>query len=174
MSEQEVLFEPPRPAEQLVGYRAPAACRAAGITYRRLDHWARTGLVTPSLQEASGSGSLRLYSFEDILLLRLIKRLLDTGVSLNHVKGAVEHLRAQGVTDLASLTIVSDGTAIYECTSAQEVFDLMRGGQGVFGIAVDGVAQEVTARVHALPNAGTAAVRKDQAQDQAQDQAAGL
>jgi hypothetical protein len=64
------------------GYRGPTACRAAGITYRQLDYWARTGLVEPSVRSATGSGTQRLYGFRDILVLKVVKRLLDTGVSL--------------------------------------------------------------------------------------------
>ena len=86
-----------------VGFRGPVACSAAGITYRQLDYWARTGLVEPSVRTASGSGSQRLYSFRDILVLKIIKRLLDTGVSLQNIRTAVDHLRQAGVEDLAQL-----------------------------------------------------------------------
>src|SRR5690606_12921925 len=79
------------------GYRGPTACRAAGITYRQLDYWARTGLVEPSIRTASGSGSQRLYSFRDILVLKVVKRLLDTGVSLQQIRTAVHHLHERGV-----------------------------------------------------------------------------
>src|SRR6058998_4420087 len=84
-----------------VGYRGPTACSAAGITYRQLDYWARTGLVVPSVRSASGSGSQRLYSFKDILVLKVVKRLLDTGVSLQNIRVAVDALRSRGVDDLA-------------------------------------------------------------------------
>ena len=73
----------------LVGYRGPTACAAAGITYRQLDYWARTGLVAPSVRTATGSGTQRLYSFRDILVLKVVKRLLDTGVSLQNIRTAV-------------------------------------------------------------------------------------
>ena len=72
-----------------VGYRGPTACRAAGITYRQLDYWARTGLVEPSVRSATGSGTQRLYGFRDILVLKVVKRLLDTGVSLQQIRTAV-------------------------------------------------------------------------------------
>ena len=78
------------------GYRGPVACAAAGITYRQLDYWARTGLVEPTVRPASGSGSQRLYGFRDILVLKVVKRLLDTGISLQQIRAAVTHLRAQG------------------------------------------------------------------------------
>jgi DNA-binding transcriptional MerR regulator len=135
------------------GYRGPTACRAAGITYRQLDYWARTGLVEPSIRSASGSGTQRLYSFRDILVLKVVKRLLDTGVSLQQIRTAVSHLRERGVDDLAQITLMSDGASVYECTSADEVIDLVQGGQGVFGIAVGRVWREVEGSLAALPTA---------------------
>jgi DNA-binding transcriptional MerR regulator len=134
-----------------MGYRGPIACSAAGITYRQLDYWARTGLVEPSVRNAAGSGSQRLYSFTDILVLKVVKRLLDTGVSLQNIRTAVSHLRERGVDDLAQITLMSDGASVYECTSADEVVDLVQGGQGVFGIAVGRVWREVEGSLAELP-----------------------
>ncbi|WP_223402807.1 MerR family transcriptional regulator [Occultella gossypii] len=133
------------------GYRGPTACRAAGITYRQLDYWARTGLVEPSIRPATGSGTQRLYSFRDVLVLKVVKRLLDTGVSLQQIRTAVDHLRERGVDDLAQITLMSDGASVYECTSADEVFDLVQGGQGVFGIAVGRVWREVEGSLAEFP-----------------------
>lgn len=138
-------------ADEMVGYRGPTACAAAGITYRQLDYWARTELVVPSIRSATGSGSQRLYSFKDILVLKVVKRLLDTGVSLQNIRAAVEALRARGVEDLARITLLSDGTTVYECTSSEEVVDLLRGGQGVFGIAVSGALRELVGSLAQLP-----------------------
>jgi DNA-binding transcriptional MerR regulator len=135
-----------------VGFRGPIACSAAGITYRQLDYWARTGLVEPSVRTAAGSGSQRLYSFRDILVLKVIKRLLDTGVSLQNIRTAVEHLRDSGVEDLAQVTLMSDGASVYECRSKDEVIDLVQGGQGVFGIAVGRVWREVEGSLAELPS----------------------
>ena len=134
------------------GYRGPTACKAAGITYRQLDYWARTGLVEPSVRGATGSGTQRLYSFRDILVLKVVKRLLDTGVSLQQIRVAVTHLRERGVEDLAQITLMSDGASVYECTSADEVIDLVQGGQGVFGIAVGRVWREVEGELAQLPS----------------------
>jgi len=134
------------------GYRGLLACGAAGITYRQLDYWARTGLVEPSVRGAKGSGSQRLYGFRDILVLKIVKRLLDTGVSLHQIRTAVEHLRDRGVEDLAQITLMSDGASVYECTSADEVIDLLAGGQGVFGIAVGRVWREVEGDLALLPS----------------------
>jgi len=133
------------------GYRGPVACAAAGITYRQLDYWARTGLVEPTVRPASGSGSQRLYGFRDILVLKVVKRLLDTGISLQQIRAAVEHLRAQGTSDLAQVTLMSDGVSVYECTSPDEVVDLLAGGQGVFGIALGRIWREVEGTLADLP-----------------------
>jgi len=126
-----------------IGYRGATACMAAGITYRQLDYWARTGLVVPSIQSATGSGSQRLYGFRDILVLKIVKRLLDTGVSLQNIRTAVEHLRERGVADLEAMTLMSDGATIFECTTPDDIVDLLKGGQGVFGIAIGKVWSEV-------------------------------
>ena len=134
-----------------VGYRGTTACHAAGITYRQLDYWARTGLVEPSVRPATGSGTQRLYSFRDILVLKVVKRLLDTGVSLQQIRTAVSHLRERGVEDLSKITLMSDGASVYECMSADEVIDLVQGGQGVFGIAVGRVWREVEGTLAQLP-----------------------
>ncbi len=149
---QGLLFDDDLPAlPEDIGYRGPTACSAAGITYRQLDYWARTGLVEPGVRSAHGSGSQRLYGFRDILVLKVVKRLLDTGVSLANIRTAVNHLRERGVDDLAQITLMSDGASVYECTSADEVVDLVQGGQGVFGIAVGRVWREVEGSLAQLP-----------------------
>ena len=135
-----------------IGYRGATACAAAGISYRQLDYWARTGLLEPSVRTASGSGTARLYGFRDILVLKIVKRLLDTGVSLQQIRTAVEHLRARGTTDLTQVTLMSDGVSVYECTSPDEVIDLLAGGQGVFGIAIGRVWQEIEGSLSQLPS----------------------
>ncbi|WP_308191535.1 MerR family transcriptional regulator [Gordonia liuliyuniae] len=145
------LFPNDTVPDELVGYRVPTACQIAGITYRQLDYWARTQLVVPSIRGAGGSGTQRLYSFKDILVLKIVKRLLDTGISLQNIRVAVDHLRRRGVEDLARITLFSDGTTVYECTSAEEVVDLLQGGQGVFGIAVSGAMRELTGTIADFP-----------------------
>ncbi|WP_371327506.1 MerR family transcriptional regulator, partial [Kytococcus sp. HMSC28H12] len=152
--EQVPLFDDPvAAARDAVGYRGPQACAAAGVTYRQLDYWARTGLLRPSVRGAQGSGTQRLYSFRDIVVLKIIKRLLDTGVSLQQIRVAVEAVADRGADDLASLTLMSDGASVYECTSDDEVIDLVRGGQGVFGIAISSVWREVEGSLCELPGA---------------------
>ncbi|WP_156724488.1 MerR family transcriptional regulator [Streptomyces apocyni] len=133
-----------------VGYRGPTACAAAGITYRQLDYWARTGLVEPSVRPASGSGTQRLYGFRDVVVLKIVKRFLDTGVSLQNIRTTVQHLRDRGSADLERMTLMCDGATVYECSSPDEVVDLLQGGQGIFGIAVGVVWRDVEAALSQL------------------------
>jgi DNA-binding transcriptional MerR regulator len=149
---QQALFAIPDPDRGGRGYRGPVAAGAARITYRQLDYWARTGLVVPSVQDAHGSGTNRLYSFRDILVLQVVKRLLETGVSLSSIRAAVATLRDRGTADLAAITLMSDGTTVYECTSDDEVVDLVRGGQGVFGIAIGSVWSDVQGFLAEVPD----------------------
>lgn len=140
-----------QPPPEMVGYRGVAAMNAADISYRQLDYWARTGLVAPSIRAATGSGSHRLYSFRDLVVLRVVKSLLEAGVSLQNIRKAIETLRAHGVEDLAAITLISDGTTVYECRSPEEVVDLLQGGQGVFGIALAGACREIEGSLAQLP-----------------------
>jgi len=151
VAEQGALFTAERSIPFDAGYRGQTACAAAGISYRQLDYWARTGLVEPTIRPAAGSGSQRLYGFRDILVLKIVKRLLDAGVSLQNIRAAVTHLRDRGVDDLAQLTLMSDGASIYECTTNNEIIDLLAGGQGVFGIAIGRVLVEVEGSLALLP-----------------------
>lgn len=142
------------------GFRAPQVCKLVGITYRQLDYWARTDLIRPSLQHAHGSGSQRLYSFIDVVQLKVIKRLLDAGMSLKKIRQAMDILREQLDSDqpLVDVTLLSDGASIYAAHSADEVVDVFRRGQGVFGIAVGPVQEELEGDVHRLfPDAVTKA-----------------
>jgi DNA-binding transcriptional MerR regulator len=140
----------PSAASEQIGYRGPTACAAAGITYRQLDYWARTGLVEPSVRPAHGSGTQRLYSFRDVVVLKIVKRFLDTGVSLQNIRSAVQHLTERGFRDLERVTLMSDGATVYECTSPDEVHALLQGGQGVFGIAVGVVWRDVESALSQL------------------------
>src|SRR5262249_23974402 len=106
----------PEPGDE-IGYRGGTAGHPVSISYPRLDYWARTGLATPSVRDASGSGTQRLYSFRDMVVLKVVKRLLDAGVSLQNIRKAIDALRSRGVNDLAEITLISDGTTVYECRS---------------------------------------------------------
>lgn len=150
---QDLLFDGEfTPVPQDAGFRGPVAANVAGISYRQLDYWARTGLVTPEIRGAAGSGSQRLYSFRDVLLLKVIKRLIDAGISLQQIRKAVEHLRARGVDDLTTITLMSDGVTVFECTNDHEVIDLLSGGQGMFGIALGSVWRDLEGSLMELPS----------------------
>jgi DNA-binding transcriptional MerR regulator len=150
---QDLLFDgdfAPMPEDQ--GFRGPVAANVAGISYRQLDYWARTGLITPEVRSAAGSGSQRLYSFRDVLLLKVIKRLIDAGISLQQIRKAVEHLRVRGVNDLTEITLMSDGVSVFECMNDREVIDLLRGGQGMFGIALGSVWKDLEGTLMEMPS----------------------
>jgi DNA-binding transcriptional MerR regulator len=134
------------------GYRGPQACKIVGITYRQLDYWTRTGLVMPSVQEASGSGSQRLYSFNDLLQLKVVKSLTDAGASLQKVRQAIDYVRTNLSDNWSRVTIVTDGAGVYACTSDAEVVDLLRSGQGVLGavVAVDKVRDQLAGTLREL------------------------
>lgn len=133
-----------------VGYRGTSAATAAGITYRQLDYWDSSALVKPSVRGAAGSGSQRLYSFRDILVLKLVKRLLEAGVTLQQIRIAMAELHDAGIRDLAKITLISDGAKVFLCTSMDEVIDLLDKGQGVFGISVGKVFGEVEATLTSI------------------------
>lgn len=137
--------------EGAAGYRGPAVCKAVGITYRQLDYWTTTELVRPSVRDAGGSGSQRLYSFDDIVKLKVIKNLLDAGVSLQRIRQALEFVRDRGLS-LRNITLLSDGTSVYAMDDERDIIDLLSKGQGVFAIALDPVVQQLEADVHALPS----------------------
>ncbi len=141
------------------GYRAPQVCRIVEISYRQLDYWARTELMKPSLQQAKGSGTQRLYSFADLVQLKVIKRLLDAGMHLNRVRKAIAALPLQNSSwswEDGEVTLASDGASIYALKSPREVIDLLQKGQGVFGVALGPLVEEVTGEIHQL--AKTAAI----------------
>ncbi|MBK8462764.1 MAG: MerR family transcriptional regulator [Nigerium sp.] len=149
---QDVLFDGDfSPMPEDIGFRGPIACRAAGITYRQLDYWARTGLVAPQVRPAGGSGTQRLYGFRDILMLKVVKRLLDAGISLQQIRTAIDHLRARGVDDLTTVTLMSDGVSVYEAVSDSEIIDLVHGGQGIFAIALGRVWHDLEGSLTSLP-----------------------
>ena len=132
------------------GYRGPAVCKIVGISYRQLDYWTTTELVTPTVRDAEGSGTQRLYAFEDIVQLKVIKKLLDAGVSLQRIRAALEFVRERGLS-LRDITLMSDGKTVYALDDQQEIIDLLASGQGVFGIAVKPVYADVEAQITKMP-----------------------
>lgn len=133
------------------GYRGPQVCDIVGITYRQLDYWARTKLVAPSLRAANGSGTQRRYSFRDLVHLRVIKKLLDAGVSLQEIRKAIHFLSEEMGTPVEKATLLSDGRSVYLAKSQRDVVDLLQRGQGVFGIALGPVYEQLQGQLRELP-----------------------
>jgi transposase-like protein len=140
------------------GYRVPEVCRIVGISYRQLDYWARTELVRPSVRDAGGSGTQRLYSFQDLLQLKVVKNLLDAGVSLQQIRKAIEYLQ-DSKQSLHGVTLISDGRRIYTPESPEAVVDLISRGQGVFAIAVDKVWTDLEGSLAKVKKPSRRAVR---------------
>lgn len=125
------------------GYRGPQVCKYVGITYRQLDYWARTGLLTPSIRGASGSGSQRLYSFQDLVLLRTIKSLTEAGMSLQRVREAIKYVRDKIDADLTDAILVSNGETIMVVRDDRELIDVLKGGQIAFTVALGSVRDDL-------------------------------
>jgi DNA-binding transcriptional MerR regulator len=135
-------------ANPVEGFRGPQVCALVGITYRQLDYWARTGLLRPTIADARGSGTQRLYAYTDVVELKVIKQLLDAGISLQRARRAVECLRDGLGGDLASANLVLVGTDSVLAHSHGEVVDLLKGGQGVLNIVpLSGVLEELDAAI---------------------------
>jgi DNA-binding transcriptional MerR regulator len=132
-------------AEPELGYSGTVAAKVVGISYRQLDYWARTDLIRPSLSDASGSGSRRSYSYNDLLELKTIKKLLDAGIKLEQVRKVFEYLRRHVTTDIAAAHIVIDGGSVMLCDGDQLV-DVLKNGQGVLNVlSLGGVREELEA-----------------------------
>jgi len=131
-----------------MGFSGPMVCRLTGVTYRQLDYWARTELVTPSITRAPGSGSKRTYSYGDVLEVKVIKSLLKSGLSLARARQAVECLRRSLGADLASSSLVLSDSGSVLARSDGDLVDLLRGGQGVFNIVpLASVVAELTTTI---------------------------
>ena len=138
------------------GFGGKQVLAIVGITYRQLDHWARTDLLRPSLCDAKGSGSRRRYSYDDVVQLKVIKKLLDGGQALQAVRKVIDRLRVEG-ENVSSANLVIAGDSVALARSGEELVDLLRGGQGVLAIVLElaGVKEEVDAAIASLtPAAG--------------------
>jgi DNA-binding transcriptional MerR regulator len=135
----------------MTGFRGPQVCKIVGISYRQLDYWARTDLIRPSIADARGSGTQRLYSYRDLVELKVIKHLLDAGISLRTARKAIEYLREHLGEELASASLVINGSQSVLARSGEEVVDLVRQGQGVLNILpLAGMIQELDGKIHEL------------------------
>jgi DNA-binding transcriptional MerR regulator len=145
------------------GYRGPQVCAIVGITYRQLDYWARTDLLRPSITEARGSGSQRRYSYTDLVQLKVIKRLLDAGVSLKSARRAIDCLREFG-DELTTANLVIDESRSVLAETGEEIINLLAGGQGVLNIVPMGsLVSELQSAITELKRLPTAPVGLDPA-----------
>ncbi len=116
------------------GFSSKRTAEIAGITYRQLDYWARRDIVRPSLTKASGSGSRRLYSYRDLLELRVIKTLIDSGIKLQQVRRGLDYLRDQIGEDVTTASLVISGTNSIVVNTEGELIELLQNGQGVLNV----------------------------------------
>src|SRR4051794_1594599 len=142
--------------DDLQGFRGPQVCKIVGITYQQLDYWARTDLIRPSIADAKGSGTQRRYSYRDLVELKVIKSLLDAGVSLKQARTAIEYLRENLGEDIAAANLVINGTGSILARNGDELIDILRNGQTVFNIvALAGVQEQVDTAIRELhPESG--------------------
>jgi DNA-binding transcriptional MerR regulator len=128
-------------------FTAEQACRLSNCTHHQLRYWDKVGLVKPSIQPTGGRpGVRRLYSFRDLVALRVVRSLLDNGMSLQRVRRAWDYLRREGDMEshLSDLKLVTDGQSIFRVSSDEgELMDALREGQLAFFVAIDEIAREV-------------------------------
>ena len=148
-----VAREPASPGD---GFRAPEACAIAGITYRQLDYWARTGLLRPSLQDPRGSGTQRLYSFDDLVRLSVLKRLLEQGLSLQKARAALDLLEG----DVSSaVLVVGPQSKVVPDDDAEALVGLAAHQGGVFLLPLAGVVAGVRKAIEQLAEGAVSASR---------------
>ena len=134
------------------GYTGPEVCKITGISYRQLDHWTTTKLITASVRNIKGSGFHRIYSFNDIVLVKLVKKLRSAGISLQKIRIALKNVnKILGKnSNISDVSIFSDGSCIYVLTDNDQMIDLLKKGQAVFGISLGPVHTETEAEILSL------------------------
>lgn len=168
------LFSTSNDEEQTRGYRGTVASKVAGITYRQLDYWARKQIVEPSIKPSHGSGSRRLYSFKDVVILAISKKLLDAGVNLQNVTRAIEFLTQHSISDLEDLTIMCDGDVVHECSNVEEMSDFMAKGRAVFGLSVAKVWHQIQEALNSEDHVDLTQMHQSQAQGRPIDELTAL
>ena len=133
------------------GFTAHQACKFTGCTARQLRYWDQIGLVQPTIQGTGGRpGVPRLYAFRDMVALRVVRSLLDGGMSLQRVRRSWEFLNNKAGLDkhLSEVKLVTDGQSIFKiCRRDGEVMDALRDGQMAFFVAIDDIATGVQTNV---------------------------
>ena len=134
------------------GYTGPEVCKITGISYRQLDHWTTTKLIEASVRNIKGSGFHRIYSFNDIVFVKLVKKLRSAGISLQKIRIALKNVnKILGKnSNISDVSIFSDGSSIYVLTDNDQMIDLLKKGQAVFGISLGPVHTETEAEILSL------------------------
>jgi DNA-binding transcriptional MerR regulator len=131
-------------------YSGNQAAAIVGITYRQLDYWARTNLIRPTAADATGSGTRRQYTYKDLLELKVVKKLLDSGIKLTSVRDVFAYMREHVDTEIISAHIVIDGSSVILC-DGDNLVDVVRHGQGVLNVLpLSGVKDEVDRQITSL------------------------
>ena len=133
------------------GFTAHQATKFTGCTPRQLRYWDQIGLVQPSVRGSGGRpGVARLYAFRDLVALRVVRSLLDGGMSLQRVRRAWDYLNRRAELDrhLSEVKLVTDGQSIFKvCRRDGEVLDALREGQLAFFVAIDEIATGMDSKV---------------------------
>jgi DNA-binding transcriptional MerR regulator len=134
------------------GYTGPEVCKITGITYRQLDHWTTSNLIKASIRSLKGSGFHRIYSFQDIIQIKLVNKLREAGVSLQKIRLALTNMESVLGEDIniSDVSIFSDGKSIYVISDNDQMIDLLKKGQAVFGISLGPVRTEAEAEIFSL------------------------
>lgn len=134
------------------GYTGPEVCKITSISYRQLDHWTSTKLISASIRNIKGSGFHRIYSFNDIVLVKLVNKLRSAGISLQKIRIALKNIaKIMGKNaNITDVSVFSDGSTIYVLTENDQIVDLLKRGQAVFGISLGPVHTETEAEILSL------------------------
>ncbi len=134
-----------------MSFNTKTAVKLTDLTPRQVDYWDRTHFIKPSVKEASGYGTGRLYSFEDIVQLKVAKTLIDKGVSLQKIRKAITYLK-KNFPDvkkpLAEMRFLTDGETIFVLADKKEkILDTLARGQMVFALAIGELIEELKGEV---------------------------
>ncbi len=128
-------------------FNSKTVSKIIGIATRVIDYWDKENIIKPSIKEASGYGSVRLYSFTDLIQFKVAKSLRDQGISLQKIRKSLNYLRKhlpEVEKPLAQLKFLTDGDTIFVLTNDhKEIVDSLGKGQVVFSIAIEELIKEL-------------------------------
>lgn len=137
-----------------MNFDTKATSRITGLSKRQIDYWDRTHFIKPSVKEASGYGSVRLYSFNDLIQMRVAKTLLDKGLTLQKIRKAVTYLKKnmpEVEKPLSELRFLTDGETIFVITKeTKRIIDALKSGQFVFSIALGEIMEGLKGEIAEL------------------------